>query len=253
MSRPSTEHTPDLAPLRLRLAPLRFRISRADGGADTWTATYSEADATSLLRRAVRTRRATVEARRNGGFVLQWNVHHLTGDTVTTTTATITAEPITAARLTATMRADLEHIAEHPTRARWRPDGSLHVGFLGRIPPAAARRLADRGLIATEPENRPAVRLTLAARLALLAEQHRTTTAEPRGWHHPSDYLRPGEWPTSAGSHRPGGKSGKVYDRHSSARCSCGEFSEFAEDRSDAARRVRGHRQHVAAALVATL
>lgn len=242
-----TRHNSETAPA---VAPPRFRISRADGGAETWTTTYSEADTVSLLRRAVRTRRATVEARRSGGFFLQWTVHHITGQTAT---ATITAEPLTPARLTATMRADLEAIAKHPTRAHWRASGSLHTGFLGRIPPATARRLADRGLIATEPDNTPAVRLTLAARLALLAEQHRTTTAEPRGWHRPSDYLRPGEWPTSAGSPRPGGKSGKTYDRHSSAGCSCRNFYELAEDRPDAARRARGHRQHVAAALVATL
>ena len=242
-----TRHSAETAPA---VAPPRFHISRADSGADTWTTTYSEADATSLLCRGVRTRRATVEARRSGGFLLQWTVHHLTGEP---TTATITAEPVTPARLTATMRADLDSIAEHPTRARWLADGSLHVGFVGRIPPATARRLADRGLIATDPANSPAVRLTLAARLALLAEQHRTTTAEPRGWHRPSDYLRPGEWPTSAGSPRGGGKSGKTYDGHSSARCSCGNFYELANDRRAAARRARGHRHHVTAALVATL
>ncbi|WP_433635624.1 hypothetical protein [Nocardia sp. CA-120079] len=242
-----THHSPTAAPT---FTGLRFRVTRIDGGAVTWTTTNNEADTVSLLRRAVRVRRATVEARRSGGFIMRWTVHHLTGEP---STATITAEPLTPARLTKTMRADLEHIAEHPSRARWRTDGSLHVGFLGRIPPATARRLADRGLIASDTANSAAVRLTLAARLALLAEQHRTSTRQPRGWYRPGDYLRPGEWALSAGLCRGGGKSGLMHDGTSSATCSCGDFYEPANDRRDAAHRAREHRQYAAAALVATL
>ncbi|WP_033247135.1 hypothetical protein [Nocardia carnea] len=224
--------------------PLLFQVTRT--AEDTTIATYDEAAALILLRRAAR-RGFGIQAQRSGGFRIEWQAHRL--DTPPASRL-ITAEPTTPARLTAIMRADLEHIAE--CRARRRAAGGIRIG-LSQIPPAAAARLHARGLLTTPADDPARVVLTLSARLALLAEAHRTSTKVPRGWYRPADDLRPGEWAFSAGSYRPGGKSGMAHDRTSAAGCSCKEFAEFAEDRTDAARRARQHRETVAAALVATL
>ncbi|WP_331761029.1 hypothetical protein OG225_43150 (plasmid) [Nocardia sp. NBC_01377] len=225
--------------------PLLFLVTRTVE--DTTTATYDEPAALSLLRRAAR-RGFSIQAHRSGGFRIQWQAHRVGAPS---TPRTITAEPMTPARLTATMRADLEDIAAR-ARVRRAPDGTIRFG-LSRIPRAATARLHARGLL-TAPADDPArVVVTLSARLALLAEAHRTWTKAPRGWYRPADDIRPGEWAFSAGSFRPGGKSGKAHDRTSSAGCSCKQFAEFAHDRADAARRARQHREAVAAAMLAEL
>lgn len=221
-----------------------FQVTRA--AEDITTATYDEAAALALLRRAAR-RGFGIQARRSGGFTIEWKAHRLSAPPAP---RLITAEPTTPARLTATMRADLEHIASG--RARRQAGGAIRIG-LSQIPPAAAARMHARGLLTAPAYDSARVVLTLSARLALLAEAHRTWTKAPRGWYWPADDVRPGEWAFSAGSFRPGGKSGKQYDRTSAAGCSCKEFAEFAEDRADAARRARQHREAVAAAMLAAL
>jgi hypothetical protein len=228
----------------------------------TVTGTATEAHVVALLRRALRRRNVTVEATRTGGVIIVRKVW--TGD-VLPKTMTITCEPVTpVGRITPTMRADLADLdarggAYRVTAAE--PEFRSHVGRtyagLTSIPPATSARLIDRGLVgvgapysATSngwlPETRVPVRVTLASRLAMLADDHRTHTNAPAGYVHASDHGS-----ASAGRQTPGGAL--VYDRISTAGCTCGAWSATVEGRDEARGKAREHRQAAAAAFVRAL
>jgi hypothetical protein len=237
----------------------RETITSADESSEQGSCT--EAHALSLLRAAVR-RGYRVEATRQGGAVIVRDV--ATGLSVVPRHRTIILEPVTVAgTVTATMRADLDALARRDGKspAEWR-DGRIRAG-LYCIPPAAVRRLVARGLVTASGQCGP-VALTLAARLAMLATDHRTTTSKPPGYQYPSDMayrdaLRTGQVVTlstpgigAIGLNKPGRRAGRAYYRDSTASCSC-RWSWPAEDREDARRRARGHRQEATAAMLAEL
>jgi hypothetical protein len=165
-------------------------ITATDGS--TTTGTYSEAQALSLLRRSV-ARGCTVEASRRGGARIVRKVRTVHTSYGPPSERVITLEPATPARPTAQVRADLEGIgrrrsflvreASHYQRGRI---GRIYAGLYA-IPPGTAAKLVARGLVvigeayATCTDTRADVSLSLAARLAMLAQDHQTRTREPRG------------------------------------------------------------------------
>jgi hypothetical protein len=225
----------------------RETVTSADGS--TSEGSCSEAQASRLLRRVVRLG-YRVEATRSGGAVIVRTIPH-GGDTWKPARQhTVMLEPVTVAgKITATVRGDLGIVgrwAAGSLAAQFRPEtGRIDAG-LNSIPPGAAARLIERGLVTVDGTS---VAVSLVARLAMLAQDHRTETREPRG------YVRPAElgWEGHAGLNKPGGRSGKMYDRSSVASCSCRGWSYPAEDREDARRRAHGHRQEVTAAMIRDL
>lgn len=234
-------------------------ITSADN--ETTTGTATEAHALSLLRRPAVRRGCRMEATRTGGVIITRQVW--TGD-VLPKQRTIALEPVKpVARLTTTTREDLDAVlaasgaylveqAEREFRARV---GRIGAGITG-IAPAAAARLVDRGLLVLGepyadtsngylPERRRPVKVSLAARLAMLAQAHRTETTQPAGWVKPSDMGY-----EFIGRDRHGGRT---YVSTSAARCSCHGWSQLCEDRDDARRKARGHREQVTAELVESL
>lgn len=229
----------------------RETVTSADGS--TTEGTCSEADAMRTLGRAVRLG-YRVEATQNGGAVIVRLIHAGTDHWQPPRKHTVTLEPIAAAgKITATNRLDLgiidQHRASRSLAARLDPaTGRINAG-LNSIPPAATARLMERGLVTVE---RDAVSVSLAARLAMLAQDHHTETREPRGYIRPSDM--PGRaWDGHVGLNKGGGRGGKIYDRSSSVRCSCRGLSLPTEDRDDARRKAHEHRQEVTAAFVRDL
>jgi hypothetical protein len=213
----------------------REAITSADG---TVTAgTCDEAHALSLLRRAVR-RGYTVEATRAGGAVIVRTVHD--GDYVPRR-HTVTIEPaVPAGKITKAMRRDLVALADRDARSG--PNridaGTRRINAgLYSIPPAATARLADRGLVKIDDDR---VTVSLAARLAILAQDHRTETSEPRGYHRVDGVIGP--WR----------KGGCLYDGSSVARCAC-HWTYPMDTRDSARRKAHEHRQQVTAALVGEL
>jgi hypothetical protein len=220
-------------------------VIESDGTASNGTC--SAAHATSLLQAAVQ-RGYRVEATRRGGAVITRDVW--TGGTCPGQHA-VTLEPVTRVGvLTDQIRRDLGAIGERTGRspAYLRRDGRIYAGLYA-IPPAAARRLLERGLItaAAPGDGRADVAVSLQARLALLAADHRTSTREPRR------YVRHGDIglaDLSAGLNKPGRRGGKICDRTSGAWCSCGAWSVPAGDRESARMLARGHREEATAAMV---
>lgn len=198
-----------------------------------------EDHARCLLASAVR-RRYTVEATRQGGAVIVRQVHGGTRPYQ----RIVTLEPVTpAGTVTATMRRDLELIGLRGA-GELQAGGRIKAGYFYSIPPAAAARLISRGLVTVTGTS---VAVSLAARLAMLAQDHHTETREPRGYVHPSDIGM-----SSAGRNGGGGRSGLTYDRSSAVSCAC-HWSYPAEDRDAARRRAHEHRQEVTAQFVAAL
>ena len=199
-----------------------------------------------LLMSAVR-RRYTVEATRQGGAVI---VRDIRGGAVPYQRI-VTLEPVTpAGKVTATMRLDLAIIdrrAGKTLAARLEPGTRRIDAGLNSIPPAAAARLISRGLVTVTGTS---VAVSLAARLAMLAQDHRTETREPRGYVRPADI---GLGHLSVGLNKPGGRAGRIYDGSSVASCSCRRWSYPAEDRDHARRRAHEHRQQVTAEFVSAL
>lgn len=228
-------------------------VTSADGTVSTGTC--SEAHAWSLLQRAVR-HGYSVEATRTGGAVI---VREIPSGSLTWTPRrkhTVTLEPSAAAgKITDQMRRDLDAIAARRSGA-WLAAGRINAGFY-TVPKAAAARLVQRGLVTVDGT---AVSLSLAARLAMLAQDHRTTTSEPPGYRRPIDMafrdaLRTGgpvQWDGNVGLNKGGGRGGKAYYRDSTASCTC-RWSYPPEDRDDARRRAHLHRQEITAAMVRTL
>ena len=244
-------------------APMfRETITAADGTSEQGSC--SEEHALGLLRTAVR-RGYTVEATRTGGVVIVRKV--ATGLSVVPRHRTVALEPVTPVRaLTERTRLDLQAIAgrdgKHPARLM---RGRICAGLCS-IPPAASKVLQARGLVAVHWEggSPETVTLTLAARLAMLAQEHKTRTSEPAGYQYPSDMayrdaLRTGQRVTLStpgigrvGLNKPGRRAGKCYYGDSTAFCTC-SWSWPCGDRDDARRKAREHRQEATAVMVAAL
>ncbi len=189
-------------------------ITHADGERATGTAT--EADALRLLRTAVR-RGFRVEVTRSGGAIIERDIYD--GRSTLPRTHSVTLEPVTpVGKLTATVRECLSDIAR---REAFRIDaaepefrhqvGRISAGLRG-VGPAAATRLVDRGLVVLGkpyasmsngylPETLTPVRVSLTARLAMHAQDHRTHTLAPAGYVRPADV---GLHAVTAGRQRPG-------------------------------------------------
>lgn len=218
------------------MTAFRETVTDADGAAAEGTC--SEAHALALLRRAVRLG-YRVEATRHGGAVIAREIPAGTDQWSPPRTHTVTLEPVTpAGTVTAANRIDLGIIDRRGglRRPAQLNHGRIDAG-LNSIPPAAAARLIDRGLVTVDGTT---VTVSLIARLAMVAQDHRTETSEPRGYHREQGVIGP--WR----------KGGCVYDRSSAAHCEC-RWSYPAEDRDDARRRAREHRQQAAAAMLADL
>lgn len=228
----------------------RETITSTDGSTEEGTCT--EEHALSLLRTAVR-RGYRTEATRAGGAVIVRDVH--SGEFVPRH-RTVTLEPVTATgTLTATVRADLDAIARYPRSylaGEGTNAGRIIAGLIYGIPPATAARLMARGLVAVgeavseHGQKRRPVAVSLAARLAMLAQDHHTSTSEPRG------YVRPADVRGLEGHIGPWRTGGCTYIRSSVASCPC-RWSCPCEDREDARRKAHEHRQQVTAELVTAL
>ncbi|GAA5070475.1 hypothetical protein [Streptomyces similanensis] len=240
----------------------RETITSADGSTATGTAT--EAHARALLRTAVR-RGYRVEATRTGGVIIERDVWD--GSRIPKK-RTVALEPVTPlGNITPTIRGDLDVIAARDAYLVTGAEGTF-MGRNGRIaaglhgiPPAAAKRLIGRGLVvlgepyeATSngymPETRTPVRVSLAARLALHAQAHRTRTSEPLGYVRPADVGMGG---ITAGLNKGGRRGGLIYDGSSAASCTCREWTGTFEQRMFALDAARRHRQAATANFARTL
>jgi hypothetical protein len=76
-----------------------------------------------------------------------------------------------AGSLTATMREDLRLIVLRPAAELQPGTGRIKAGYINSIPPGASSLLRARGLVAV---NGTAVTVSMSARLAMLATDHRT-------------------------------------------------------------------------------
>lgn len=128
----------------------------------------SEAQATSILVQAVR-RGHAIEATAAGGAIVTWTRH--------LAERSIVLDPyIPVGALADTVRDDLAHIDADPdTRYEFVHGRRVIAGTLWRIPPFDTTHLRTRKLV-TEHDDAP-VRLTLTARLGLLALDRRRTVA----------------------------------------------------------------------------
>ncbi|MFI8206668.1 hypothetical protein [Streptomyces sp. NPDC085937] len=238
----------------------RTTITRTDGTSSTGTAT--EAHALSLLRRAERWEHCAVEATRRGGAIIERRMWE--GGIMRT--RKIDLEPLTPlGSITPTMRGALDAIAARDAylvtdavdifRSR---NGRICAG-LESIPPTASKRLVDRSLVVLGtpypstsngylPETRTPVRLSLSARLALHAKDHRTRTGEPLGYVKPMDVGL-----NAIGLNKGGRRGGTIYDGTSAASCTCRGWAGTFERRMFALDQARIHRQEATAALVRTL
>ncbi len=151
----------------------------------------------------------------------------------TQVTATITLTPAsTPVRLTKTQRQDLELIRLSSGRAVLR-DGRIRAA-LRSIPPAAAARLLDKGLILADGEQ---VFISLAGRLAMAAYEHQAYTVG--GYDEVSDGERFNTFT---------GERVRSYGYFVTALCSCGKFSSVHTERQTARWAARRHREDVSAA-----
>lgn len=232
-------------------------VTLADG--TTSNGTCNETEAIRLLTKAVQ-RGYSVEATRSGGAVIVRMIPASTDRWTLPRKHTVTFEPVTpVGTVTQVQRRDLVAITRRRAGS-WLVKGRIHAGLYS-IPPAAAGRLVQRGLVTI---NGTDVSVSLVARLAMLAQDHHTTTSEPAGYRAPIDMafrdsLVTGRPVTlvntsvNVGLNKPGGRAGKCYYRDSLASCSCRRWSYPAEDRDDARRRAHDHRQEMTAAMVRDL
>ncbi|MFC8889528.1 hypothetical protein ACFT54_09950 [Streptomyces cinereoruber] len=206
----------------------------------------SEAHALMLLRRAAR-RGYAIEATERGGALITWTRRQLGGDIAHRSISLVPQMPV--GTLTDAITRDLGLIADlRPVRYVFNDHGRrIILAGLTEISPMATASLRARRLVT---EHRGTVRLTLTARLGLLAAAHRTKSAEPDGWSRPADI---GMATVSAGLNRPGRRAGMLNCTASVATCSCGQFRAVGGDRADARRLARAHRRDAAAAFVETL
>jgi hypothetical protein len=200
------------------------------------------------------------EATKTGGVVFTWEAPSRTPASGLQVSTLEPQAPI--GRLTPTVREDLEALDLYPAErvdeaeAGFRANvGRISAGVYS-VPRGTSARLVERGLLVPAgesysttsnghlPETRTPFRLSLAARLALHAHAHLTTTGAPRG------YYRPGGEVASAGLNKPGGRAGMLHDSTSWAKCSCGSWSQFADTREEARRLARAHREEATAQAV---
>jgi len=142
---------------------------------ETTTATISDTAALALVHRANRLS-AQVTATKDGTVTLTRTrlvFADTDGETRETTTVITLTPDIKPTRLTDTQYGDLGRIRRGTGTARLAEDGSIRVR-LSRIPPAAAKRLLDRGLVAADAD--ATVQVTLAGLLAMAAHQHKVWT-----------------------------------------------------------------------------
>lgn len=218
----------------------RQTVVHADG---TSEGDINENQAVHLLRRAAR-RRYRIEATTNGGAVITWTARFFDGRTEPRSITFIPQLPVGGALTDTTVR-DLALI-DDSTQAHYKLEDERLIISCGlwRIPPAATARLRARGLVTEEGRR---VRLTLAARLALLACDHRTRTTEPAGCSRPSVLGL-----VSAGLNKPGRRAGLLHSSASTALCGCG-YTAHCGDRTEARRKAADHRAAMAAEFVVTL
>ncbi|MFC8465972.1 hypothetical protein [Streptomyces sp. NPDC057250] len=202
----------------------------------------NERHAVSILTRAVR-RGYAVEATPSGGALITWTraTFGPTADGTIRADRSISLEPFTpVGAISPTTRADLALIGGDPHAHYAEQDGRRVIsGLVWRIPAFTTARLRARSLITEDEAGR--VRLTLTARLGLLAQAHRTRTTEPAGWHRPSAATPYG----SAGLNRPGRRAGMLHDGGSAALCACGGLAGYGSDRAEARRLTAAHRREV--------
>ena len=220
----TTEHTAQA----LTSGTFYMTVTQSDGSVQEGICT--EAQAARSLATAVR-RGYFVEVLPNGGANI---VRHVPGRGRHVVTLTPTRK---ARKLTPTARFDLKLI-ETRHRSDFDPEtGRIKAGYVNSIPPAASALLMARGLVTVTGTS---VTVSLSARLAMLAQDHRTETGEPRGYHREVGVIGP--WR----------KGGCVYDRSSVAHCAC-HWSYPAEDRDRARHKAHEHRQEVTAAFARSL
>ncbi|WP_327415429.1 hypothetical protein [Streptomyces sp. NBC_01233] len=209
--------------------------------------TASEGHATMLLTTALR-REYAVEFTPAGGALITWTRRLFgTGEgSVVRAERSISLEPeMPVGNLSATTRLDLDLIAGDRHARYAEKDGRRVVtGLTWQIPAFTTARLRARGLVVEDGDR---LRLSLTARLGLLAQLHRTRTTEPKGWYRPSA----GDPYGAAGLNRPGGRAGMLRDGTSAATCACGALSAWGGDRDEARRLTLAHRREVAAAFIA--
>ena len=141
---------------------MTFHVTITGAWGDPWYASYDEAQAADMLRRAAG-HGYTVELTSGGGFNV---LREIPGRGC----RTIRCEPARkSGNLTPTVRRDLDLIA-HRAGASWETSGRIRAGHFSSIPPGASARLRERGLITTEGE---AVTVSLQARLARLHQDRR--------------------------------------------------------------------------------
>ncbi|MFH8577155.1 hypothetical protein [Streptomyces zaomyceticus] len=221
----------------------RETIHHATGVAE---GTANERHATRLLTTAAR-RGHAVEFTPAGGALITWT-RHLFGrseGSVVRAERSISLEPLMpVGALSTTTRMDLALIAGD-RHAHYAEKGGRRVvaGLTWEIPAFTTAKLRARGMVVEEEDR---LRLSLTARLGLLAQQHRTRTTAPEGWYRPSAADPYG----SAGLNRPGGRAGMLRDGGSAATCSCGALSAWGGDRDEARRLTLAHRRAVAAAFI---
>ncbi|WP_199570566.1 hypothetical protein [Streptomyces murinus] len=209
--------------------------------------TASESHALLLMRRAAR-RGYGIEATREGGAVITWTRRQLgTGALVHRSIRLHPEMPV--GKLTDAVVRDLRAIDDARSAEYVMNDHGrriIRVG-LGEISAMATAAIRARRLV-TDQGGR--VRLTLTARLGLLAHAHRTVTTEPQGWARPADI---GRASVTAGLNRPGRRAGMIRSSASTATCSCGQLHAFGGNRDEARRLAHLHLQDVAAAFVTGL
>ncbi|WTW95434.1 hypothetical protein OG216_19525 [Streptomycetaceae bacterium NBC_01309] len=215
------------------------------GGTSKGTA--SEAHALMLLRRAHR-RGYAIEATREGGARITWTravypVGHVHRSIILT-------PEMPVGTLTDAVVRDLGLIASARPARYVESDAGRRMILAGltEISPMATALLRARRLITADDHD--TVRLTLSARLGLVARAHGTRTSEPMGWARPSDI---GMHSLTAGLNRPGRRAGVLRSSASVATCTCGALSAHGGDRDEARRLALAHRHEMTAAFVASL
>ncbi|GAA2948521.1 hypothetical protein ACFPN0_15065 [Kitasatospora cinereorecta] len=215
---------------------------------DITEGTASESHGLLLLRQAVR-RGYAIEATREGGALITWTRRQLGSGAPLHRSITL-APQMPVGKLTEAVVRDLTTIdTVRPARYMESDAGRRYIlAGLVEISPMATAALRARQLVTAEADDR--VRLTLTARLGLLALAHRTTTTEPTGWSRPADL---GRQAVTAGLNRPGRRAGMVRSSASTASCSCGRLQGFGGDRNEARRLATRHRHDAAAEFVTGL
>jgi hypothetical protein len=145
-------------------------------------------------------------------------------------------------RLTKTQYTDLELIRLALGLAEYRDGGRISAA-LRSIPPTAARRLRERGLILGEPTPGTGVAVSLAGRLAMAAYEHQVSTVG-------------GSEVVTGDFERHNFFTGARVERTDyfvTGYCSCGRFSSTQTERESARRAARTHLEdHLTATLIGT-